>query len=384
MPLMSPKPKLLVMVEWFSPGYRAGGPIQSCVNLCAALQDRLDIYVLTTDTDHGETSPYPGIETGCWVTHASLQVQVYYARRQQLRAAEIRSVILALQPDLIYLNLLFSPLFTLYPVWLLWRRRLQARVFICPRGTLYDSALAVKPWKKKPVLFLLRRMGISRLLHFHATNEREKAAILHYFPGAAITVADNLPAVPGDDFVPVLKSPGRLRCIFIARIVPIKNLLYLLEALREVEASVLLTIVGPAEDSDYWSRCQALIARLPQQIRVEYAGPKPAAELPALLWQHHLFILPTRGENFGHAVLEALMAGRPVLISDQTPWLQLQAQQAGWDLPLSNPAAFTRVIGEVAAMDQAAFDAWAKGAWQYARRFTRENPQRQRYLEMFS
>ena len=33
-------------------------------------------------------------------------------------------------------------------------------------------------------------------------------------------------------------------------------------------------------------------------------------------------VFPTRGENFGHVIPEALSAGTPILLSDQTHWEQ--------------------------------------------------------------
>ena len=36
--------------------------------------------------------------------------------------------------------------------------------------------------------------------------------------------------------------------------------------------------------------------------------------------QHDLFAFPTKGENFGHIILESLSAGTPVLLSDKTLW----------------------------------------------------------------
>lgn len=381
---MISKPTLLILVDWFIPGFKAGGPIQSCVNLCRALQDQFNIYVLTTDTDHGDTMPYPGIPSNQWIRPEGWNIQVYYAKKKGLKPRQLAAVMQELQPDVVYLNHLFSPLFVLYPVWLRLRNRLPGRLVICPRGALFQSALSVKPWKKRPVLGLLRRVGLAGKVLFHATNQREQEAIRHYFPGASITIADNLPSMQQPLFVPIIKVPGKIRCIFIARLVPIKNLHYLLEVLKQFRSACVLTIVGPAEEPDYWNSCQALIRELPPAVTVEYAGARQAAELQGLLTQHHLFVLPTRGENFGHAIFEALLAGRPVLISDQTPWRQLRSFHAGWDLSLADPAAFAAVLEQVAAMDQETYDHWAKGAWQYAARYIQNNPNRQRYIEMFS
>jgi glycosyltransferase involved in cell wall biosynthesis len=105
--------------------------------------------------------------------------------------------------------------------------------------------------------------------------------------------------------------------------------------------------------------------------------------MPVLL-DHHLFALPTAGENFGHSIFEALLAGRPVLISDQTPWLRLEDKHAGWDLPLADPDVFTRAVEQAAAWDQEKFDGWARCSWQYARNFMQNPELQEQYLKLFA
>jgi glycosyltransferase involved in cell wall biosynthesis len=377
------KKKILVMVDWFTPGYKAGGPIQSCVNFAFALKDEFEIFVLTTDTDHGETQPYESIPTGQWLSNIHPDFKVNYLRKSTLRPDAIRKEMEAVDADYVYLNHLFSPLFVVYPLWLGWRGRLKSKIVLCPRGALYDSALSIKTWKKKPFLILFRLFGIDKKILFHATNEREKKAILRFFPGSSVRIADNLPNSNQPAFRSVPKQPGSLKAVFIARIFPIKNLLFLLKVLQRVTAAVELTIIGPVEDADYWEECRKEIDRLPDNISVAYAGPKRNDELMPILQQHHLFILPTAGENFGHSIFEAFLAGRPVLISDQTPWLDLINKKIGWSLSLDDPEGFMQAIGETAAWDQACFDQWAQSAWHYAHDFIK-NPELQRqYLNLF-
>jgi glycosyltransferase involved in cell wall biosynthesis len=378
------KKKILVLVDWFAPGYKAGGPIQSCVNFAFAMKKEFSIHVLTTDTDHGETAPYAGITAGKWTRDLHPDINVFYLEKRGISRTRIREQIEAVQPDYIYLNHLYSPLFVVYPLWLKYTGRLKSQVVVCPRGGLYDSALAVKRWKKTPFLRLFRWMGLHRRVTFHATNEREKAAIVKYFPGSRILIADNLPNMNQPAFVSCPKKGGAVRFIFVARLVAIKNLLFFLRALEEVRANVELTVVGPVEDKGYWEECRTQIGRLPVNISVNYLGPRRNDELMPLLQQHHIFVLPTTGENFGHSIFEALLAGRPVLISDQTPWLGLTAQKVGWDLPLSDPDGFTRMVEETAGWDQSSFDERARSAWEYARHFI-ENPERQcQYLQLFA
>ena len=377
------KKKILILIEWFAPGYKAGGPIQSCINMCIALHFQYDVYVLTTDTDHGDTKPYPGICTNQWVPYNLDAVQVWYAPKSSFTGSEMLAVMEKVQPDFIYLNLLFSPLFVIYPLWLKLTGKLQCKVILCPRGCLYDSALNLKWYKKKPLLLLYKYLGVHKKICFHATNAREQLAIEKYFPGSKIVVADNLPNTNQPVFKTCVKEAGILKCIFIARIVPIKNLLFLLEVLHLVKSTIELTIVGPVENEDYWQNCNTSIKKLPPNISVNYANAIQQTELSSIIQLHHLFILPTTGENFGHSIFEALLCGRPVLISDQTPWQQLSNQQAGWDLPLSARQKFVEVIEHLAAANQVQFNKYANGAWQYAHHFIKNSVAKQQYINMF-
>ncbi len=361
--------KLLICIEWFAPGYKAGGPIQSCVNICLALNKYYDIYVLTLDTDHGEIIPYTDIICNKWHYQQALGVQVYYAQKKTISFREFGTIIKETKADYLYLNLLFSPKFVLYPLWLKCNTSIKSTVILNPRGSLYDSAISLKWWLKKPVLLGLKLMGIQQQLIFHATNLREEKAIQNYFPNSQIRIADNLPNCLQSPVASLEKIAGSLNCIFIARIVPIKNLLFLLELLATVSAQIKLSIVGPIEDDNYWIACKKQIALLPENITINIVGATPNAQLEKLLQQHHLFILPTTGENFGHSIFESLRAGRPVLISDQTPWLNLEEKHAGWHLPLQNKNAFVTIVEEAAAWDQQQFDAHATAAWQYAHNF---------------
>ena len=377
------KKKLLILIDWFAPGYKAGGPIQSCINLCIALKENYTIYVLTTDTDHRENVPYPGIVANTWIYNNQLAVNIFYAKKKSLSANQLARQIALIDADFIYLNHLFSPYFVVYPLWLKFRHRVKAKVIVCPRGALYESALSLKSYKKKPLLYLYKWMGVHQEITFHATNEREKKAITLYFPGSKIVVADNLPESVQMAFTTCSKETGRLKCIFIARIVAIKNLLFLLRILRDLQEEISLTIVGPLENSDYWEDCKKSMAALPSNITINYIGAKPKDELPGLIQQHHLFILPTTGENFGHSIFEAMLSGRPVLISDQTPWLNLENQQAGWDVPLSEPAKFANVIQQMANADQYQFNNYATAAWRYAHHFISNPFAREQYLNLF-
>lgn len=377
------KPTLLILVDWFTPGFLGGGPIQSCKNVAFFLKDRMDVQVLTTDTDFNAAAPYPDITANQWIRNLDPGFTVYYAAKTGINRKQVKAVLQQCGADILYLNQLFSPLLVIYPLWLKLTGAIQGTVVLCPRGALYESALDVKRWKKAPFLFALRFLGIQKKIRFHATNEREKAAILKYFPGAVVRIADNLPNTQQPGWTSIPKDPGSLRCIFIARVHPIKNLLYLIERIIEADRNIHLTIIGPFEDKAYWEKCRQLIDSAPQGCTFEVLGPVPNQELSAYLQAHHLYVLPTQGENFGHSIFEAFLNGRPVLISDQTPWKNLKDNRSGWELPLDATQDFTTALQQAVDWNQADFDSWTKAAWNKAHEFIRNPELEKQYTELF-
>jgi glycosyltransferase involved in cell wall biosynthesis len=144
-------------------------------------------------------------------------------------------------------------------------------------------------------------------------------------------------------FVP--RAPGEpLRIVFLSRISLIKNLDFALNVLKQVRIPAVFDIYGQADDQAYWTYCQSLIADMPSHISVRYHGSIDHHDVPATLTRYDLFFLPTRGENYGHAIVESFAAGTPVLISDATPWRNLVEREVGWDLPLGNREAFAGCI----------------------------------------
>ena len=83
--------------------------------------------------------------------------------------------------------------------------------------------------------------------------------------------------------------------------------------------------------------------------------------------------MPTRGENFGHIILQSLSVGCPVIISDQTPWKDLETQNVGWDLSLQQPESFANLIDDCVLMEQKEYDLISKSAFDYAEAYS-SNP----------
>jgi glycosyltransferase involved in cell wall biosynthesis len=354
--------------------------------LSQAIGEQFDVHVLTTDTDHGDSIPYPGIHTNEWLYNPELKCHINYLSRKNISHQAVHSVIRRCQADFVYVSTFFSPYFVITPVISRLLGFLSGQWIICPRGTLYQSALERKNIPKRFLLLFFRMLGLGRKFIFHATNPKEEQAIHEYFPNARIKVIDNLGSSEMSKLHLITKSSGSLRIIFASRIVPIKNLSYLLDRLAEVKGELQLSICGPVEDETYWAECQKKIESLKQSgISVDFLGPINPVEISRLIGTHHIFMLPTAGENFGHAILESLAAGRPVLISDQTPWRHLESKAAGWDLSLAEPARFTQTLQKLADMDQSEWENWARGSYKLATEFkNRQTEEVNKYRMLFN
>jgi glycosyltransferase involved in cell wall biosynthesis len=197
-------------------------------------------------------------------------------------------------------------------------------------------------------------------------------------------MASNFPGVLKDYPGSIVKKENELSVIFIGRLHPVKNLDFLLLALQPVKGHISLTIVGSAEDEAYTSYCKSITSQYPENIKVRFTGEIPNDQLPAIIAQHHIFALPTKGENFGHAIFESLAAGRPVVISDQTPWRNLSEVQAGWDISLQQTEKFTEVFQQVLAFSQAEYDTWSYKAWQFTKGFVQKDDLKKIYNDLFS
>jgi len=232
----------------------------------------------------------------------------------------------------------------------------------------------------------LNGFGILKGVKIHATDAQEKQdVILNLKKISKVEVIPNFSAAI-QSYLPVKKFAGIVKCVFISRISPKKNLLFFLSLVSRLSSGVKLhlTVRGNIEDQNYWQQCKNLIEKLPENITVIFDGPVANYEVISLIQQHHLFVLPTFGENFGHAIFESFTAGRPVLISDQTPWQQLEQQYAGWDIPLQNLRAFIETIEKVAQMNNNQFEQWTRGAWSYAEAHSGNSELKKLYKKLFS
>ena len=380
------KKKILLFSNWYEPGYKGGGPIQSCRNIVETFRDKFDFYVFTADRDLGENIPYSGIVADQW-SKSSEGVKIWYASPSFLGRQNIRRLITDLHPDLVYFNSMFSPKYTLLPLWILIKTNFSGKTVLAPRGMLHPGAMQQKNIKKNVFLKLFKLMGLYRKIVFHATGEQERKDIAsNISKNAKVIIAENIPNLDGRPWIERSKTIHHLNCVFISRVETKKNLHYFLELLSRTDSTdrINFDIYGEEEDGNYARRCKEIANTLGPHIQIRFLGPLPHREIFDTLRRYQLFILPTLGENFGHAIFEALSTGCPVLISDQTPWLNLASQKLGWDIPLNDPDKFLDALNQAIYFDQSEFNVWSRNAYQYAIDFFNRLDIKTEYLKLFS
>ena len=368
---------LLIFTDWFSPAYKAGGPIRSIVNLVDRFKEEYAIHVFTSDRDLNEQKPFEGIVVDQWVEQDGYKI--WYYSPGSMTYKKVKEVFREVNPDKMYLNSMFSNM--ILPLMAAGR---SGKIILAPRGMLRVSALSIKPLKKYFYLSFLRMLNIDQSITFHSTGKDETNDIRRIFPRAAnIVEAPNLPVAVNKELIPLSKTAGTLRMVFVGRMHPIKNLLFLLESMQTLQGNIEFDIIATTEDQSYAALCNNLIDMLRERMQIHVHLDLPHHHIKPILEKAHVFVLPTEGENFGHAIFEALAVGCPVIISNQTPWKDLSTSSAGFDLPLSKET-FSLHLQKFIDMDDAEWQGYRKGAWQKAQQYEESLSQASGYTSLFT
>jgi glycosyltransferase involved in cell wall biosynthesis len=279
---------------------------------------------------------------------------VKYLCYNSVTLSKILESIKEIEPKLIYLNSFWDTTLSLKIIFANRLGLIKKPILLAPRGEFSRGALGIKPIRKRLFLQISRILRLHRNITWQASSEQEKNDIigaLTFSPNLDVRVAMDLSPqtrpIPNQNYV----KPPILRVCFLSRITAMKNLDFALKVLAQVKSQVTFSIYGPKESPTYWDLCANLIERLPPNITAIYYGEVLPKDVGECLATQDLFFLPTKGENYGHVIHEALSVGLPVLISDQTPWGVVSSEGAGWTVPLKAPNTYSEIIDEVASCD---------------------------------
>lgn len=371
--MQSGNKRVFISIPWFSPAFRGGGPIQSILNLVTQMQGLCDFFVFTSDSDH-DGSLLAGVQTNSWINF-NKSTQVFYASKNN-RTGKLRRELIATRPHHVFIIGVFDWTFNIYPM-------LYSSIpaIISVRGMVHTGARRYKPVKKKIFLALFKILKLHKRHSFHATDDIEAAEVKKVMGETArVFVAENFSReIP---FSAKPKEAGKLSMITIALVGPMKNHREVIRALKKVHSPVTYHIYGPIKEQEYWRECNKEINALTQETPVIYHGEIPPALVPDTLAGADIFIMPSRTENFGHAIIEALFAGLPVITSRNVPWLNLESKKAGVNVDVDSDK-IAAAIDRFAGMDATEFQNWKRASRQFAESQTNTTGLIKKYLLLF-
>lgn len=341
--------KILFLNPYYYPGFRSGGPQRTVMNIADAFGDKNDIYILTQNCDMGSSDSYD-VETHKWIRVRNANVMYLPPRDYNIRSIKKYSA-----------N--FS---TVYSCGLFCRCTIDAIIlhkfdksktlYVAPMGVFSKAAIASKALKKRVFLFVFKYLGLFKNIIWSFTSElelEEAKAVLGNTIKEYI-IAEDLPRKMDLDAqlakVNSYKNQKNenLKLVFLSRVSPKKNLEYCAEILKGItDKEIAFDVYGTAENEEYWSKCRRLLESLPKNIHYRYCGEVNSEKVIEVFSNYDAFLFPTKGENFGHVIYEALCAGCVPIISDRTPWLELAENDCGYVLPLEEPTGFVKTINDL-------------------------------------
>jgi glycosyltransferase involved in cell wall biosynthesis len=358
------KSRIAVLIDWYLPGTSAGGPVRSVYSLVNLLKDYFDFYIITSNHDLGSNEPYKDVEHD--QIFLNKDIHYYYFSPPRLTQKNMCALLKEINPHVVYLNSFWSYPFSIGVVRLKNSGALKAPVLLAPRGMLGSGALKIKPFKKKVFLTLARLANLYRHVHFHATQSHEKQDIERQLGPLPVSIAPNLNSTQ-----PVknksVKKINTLKLFYLSRISPVKNLHFALKVLHQIppQYEVQYDIFGNLEDLDYWNDCLKSISTLPGNVTVQHKGTLEFDKIRETISDYHCLFIPTFNENYGHSIVESLLCGCPAIISDQTPWNDLEAAGAGYAFTLREKKSFVNAIISFAQMSQEEFMERSEAAGRY-------------------
>ncbi len=212
---------------------------------------------------------------------------------------------------------------------------------------------------QKRVANLLFQNGVTRgaaCLHYTSEAEAQDAAPFVFGrPGRVVPLGLDIAALAAPDAPPLSarfpELAGKRVLLFLGRLAAQKGLDLLIPAFaavapRHPEWHLLLA----GADRGEGERLRSLAAECGVAERLTFAGHLAGDDKHAALQQAELFVLPSRGENFGLAAVEAMAAGRPVLVTDRVAlWREIESDGAGLVCPpqaADLTAALDRLMGD--------------------------------------
>lgn len=346
--------KILHVIASLAPRY--GGPSKACVEMASAaagLGHEVSIYTTNLDgpTELDVPLGEPVVGSGVEIHYFPIQ-RPRFLRWSLPLAKALRAAIQNV--DLVHIHSLY-----LFPnnIAAHYCRKYGVPYLIRPHGSLDPYLHRRHRWRKWFMELLSERRNFRHASAIHFTTEEEMILARPYIwgaPGFVVPLGvdtrdyESLPT-KGTFRAEHPETRGKQIVLFLGRLSFKKGLDILVPAfarVARVRRDVHLVIAGP-DDEGFGSRVRTQLTEAGIADRATFTGMLVGTDKLAAFHDANLFVLPSYTENFGISVVEAMVCGLPVVISDKVNlWREVVAGGAGKVVPC-DPDRFAKAMLEL-------------------------------------
>lgn len=340
--------RILHVVPTYLPAVRYGGPIRSVHGLCAALASLgHEVHVFTTNIDGADDSDVP---LGQPIDIDGVKVRYFSSRflRRLYWSPKMKEALIREVPgfDLVHVHSVY-----LWPTWSAARIAERAGVpyVVSPRGMLVRELIERKSALLKRVwIRAIERRTIASAKAVHVTSRKELDDVRELgLDLPSVLVVPNGVDGPKDEFLndSIEGDDNHEFVLFLGRINWKKGLDRLIRAWRFVPG-VKLVIAGNDEES-YRQELERIAHDAGVAERIRFVGMVEGEEKWSLFRRAAIFVLPSYSENFGIAVLEAMLMACPVIVTPEIGLAETVAESNAGIVTDGDPASLGAAVVEL-------------------------------------
>ena len=352
--------RVLHFLPVYAPAWQFGGPILSVSRLCEGLvQQGVDVRVITTNAG---LPHFPIDQLGIPQSVNGVRV-IYYPVDHDGATIRSRSLVEALPDhmawaDLLHLSSIWQPLGLAVQMA---AHSAGVPVIQTLRGALGPYSWRRGWWKKAPYFWLKERPLLQRAAALHCTTIQEAREISWLGLVAPIKLLPNPMELSKLHFNPATGREWRQRMgiplkepllLVAGRLHHKKGLDLLPKVLQEIANSAWQIVFIGSDEDGTGSKLRRELRRLGLSDRAHWLDYIPADQLSGPYNASDFLLLPSRHENFGNVVVEALACGCGVLISDRVGVADGIRQCPGVTISPRSTQCWIAALGRVLASDR--------------------------------
>ena len=354
--------KISLIAAHFYPSFYYGGPVSATWDLSNSLSDKdFDIYVSTTNANGLERLE---VEKNTYVKiKENFHVKYYHEERiDSISLAFIFGIYNDLRnADYVYIQYVFhyTVIFALFFSFLL-----KKKVIISPRGSISEYGFSNKNKFLKKIWLKLLVSPFLSIIDWHACSSLEELSLRKFFPKSQIHLINdsidfnsfqNSKVISKVDLISKYtdRVPKSVSNIFFSmgRLHSVKRFDVLINAFSVfIKSNKNSKLIIAGDDYGVEDDLRNQIKNNNLEHSIFLIGSVNFNDKKILLNNCDYFTLASDYESFGIVIAEALACGKPIIVSNKTPWNDLEQNKCG--IFVSNDKySFSKAFTDILEMD---------------------------------